>query len=251
MKNIHKINENIYITNDEEIKEGDWVLMFDDLGNLFLCDKPQQYLGIEKGHHLNKGLRKIILTTDQDLIADGIQSIDDEFLEWFVKNPSCEWVKVGKTPKVHFIIKESYKIIIPKEENSIEAKQRAKNYMSLKGALDSQYVDFSNPNADKITSASTTTIKEEPKQETIEEAVEKYANELPKPYNYGINSDKKKGFIEGAKWQAKQNNTSKVNRVEVIQHSEPYNGRAYTNYNVNNVDIQIQDDGKTLKIFLK
>ena len=48
----------------------------------------------------------------------------------------------------------------PKEE----AKQRAKNYMSLKGALDSQYVDFSNPNADKITSASTTTIKEEPKQ---------------------------------------------------------------------------------------
>ena len=48
----------------------------------------------------------------------------------------------------------------PKEE----AKQRAKNYMSLKGALDSQYVDFSNPNADKITSASTTTIKKEPKQ---------------------------------------------------------------------------------------
>ena len=34
----------------------------------------------------------IILTTDQDLIADGIQSIDDEFLEWFVKNPSCEYV---------------------------------------------------------------------------------------------------------------------------------------------------------------
>jgi hypothetical protein len=48
----------------------------------------------------------------------------------------------------------------PKEE----AKQRAANYMSLKGALDSQYVDFSNPNTDKITSASTTTIKEEPKQ---------------------------------------------------------------------------------------
>jgi hypothetical protein len=92
--------------------------------------------------------------------------------------------------------------------------------------------------------------RDEP-QETLEEAAEKYANELPEPYNYGINSDKKKGFIEGAKWQTEQNNTSKVNRVEVIQHSEPYNGRAYTNYNVNNVDIQIQDDGKTLKIFLK
>ena len=38
-------------------------------------------------------------------------------------------------------------------------------------------------------------------KETLEEAAEKYANELPAPYNYGINSDKKKGFIEGAKWQ--------------------------------------------------
>jgi len=44
----------------------------------------------------------------------------------------------------------------------------------------------------------------EPKQETLEEAAEKYANELPEPYNYGINSDKKKGFIEGAKWQQEQ-----------------------------------------------
>jgi len=38
-------------------------------------------------------------------------------------------------------------------------------------------------------------------KETFEESAEKYANELPEPYNYGINLDKKKGFIEGAKWQ--------------------------------------------------
>jgi flavorubredoxin len=37
---------------------------------------------------------KIILTTDGDLIKDGVQSIDDEFLEWFVENPSCEEVEV-------------------------------------------------------------------------------------------------------------------------------------------------------------
>lgn len=43
----------------------------------------------------------------------------------------------------------------------------------------------------------------------------------------------------------------KITRVEVIQHSEPYNGRAYTNYNAKEVEIQYQDDGKTLKIFLK
>ena len=42
-----------------------------------------------------------------------------------------------------------------------------------------------------------------------------------------------------------------VNRVEVIQHSEPYNGRAYTNYNAKDVEVQLQDNNKTLKIFLK
>lgn len=46
-------------------------------------------------------------------------------------------------------------------------------------------------------------------------------------------------------------NTSLVKRVEVIQHSPPYNGRAYTNYNAKDVEIQLQDDGTTLKIFLK
>ena len=39
------------------------------------------------------------------------------------------------------------------------------------------------------------------KQETLEEEAKKYANELPEPYNYGLNTDKKKGFIAGAKWQ--------------------------------------------------
>jgi hypothetical protein len=38
----------------------------------------------------------------------------------------------------------------------------------------------------------------------MEIAAERYANELPEPYNYGINSDKKKGFIEGANWQQEQ-----------------------------------------------
>jgi hypothetical protein len=59
--------------------------------------------------------------------------------------------------------------------------------------------------------------------------------------------------FEGLFQQAKEmeNNTSKVTRVEIIQHSEPYNGRAYTNYNAKDVEIQFQDRGKTLKIFLK
>jgi hypothetical protein len=49
---------------------------------------------------------------------------------------------------------------------------------------------------------------------------------------------------------AKQNKPE-VKRVEVIQHSPPYNGRAYTNYAAKEVEVQYQDGGRTLKIFCK
>jgi hypothetical protein len=45
--------------------------------------------------------------------------------------------------------------------------------------------------------------------------------------------------------------TSKINRVEVIQYSAPYNGRAYTNCDAKDVEIEFQDQGRTIKIFLR
>jgi len=79
---------NIYITNDEKIKEGDWVFYTLALG---FCKTTVGSNGLEQ-----EGIpaKKIILTTDEDLIKDGVQAIDDEFLEWYVKNPSCEEVIV-------------------------------------------------------------------------------------------------------------------------------------------------------------
>jgi hypothetical protein len=129
-------NYKMYITNSEEIKEGDWVItngglrfvtsINNDKSKTFTDDgsiskqSPSPYCYLE--HY-----KKIILTTDQDLIKDGIQAIDDEFLEWFVRNPSCVRVEVEK--ESHIEIEEvsyegdfqnveyiSYKIIIPKEE---------------------------------------------------------------------------------------------------------------------------------------
>jgi Icc-related predicted phosphoesterase len=41
-----------------------------------------------------------------------------------------------------------------------------------------------------------------------------------------------------------------INRVEVIQHSPPYNGRAYTNREAKHIEISLQDNNETLKIFL-
>ncbi len=109
--------QNIYITNDDKIKEGDWHFKNDKM--------------VTKSHIIDDTCKKIILTNNPDLIADGVQSIDNEFLEWFVKNPSCEEVKVetfevedyvgfaGHTsyPTFH----NKYKIIIPKEGTFINS----------------------------------------------------------------------------------------------------------------------------------
>ncbi len=95
-------NQHIYITSDEEIKEC-WVLNT-KRNEVYFC---KDYLGIQPN------CKKIILTTDEALIANGVQAIDDEFLEWFVKNPSCRFVEVS-----HQLHKDEplYKIIIPQEE---------------------------------------------------------------------------------------------------------------------------------------
>ena len=84
---------NIYITSDEEIKEVEkgWLLENNSITkNVCEFDCSNGLGGIYSTD------KKIILTTDPDLIADGVQAIDDEFLEWFVKNPTCEFVNVKK-----------------------------------------------------------------------------------------------------------------------------------------------------------
>ena len=116
MKNIHKINNNIYITSDEEIKEGDWT--FDGENPYKWTEDDVEDCLYNPGSENYKGCKKIILTTDQDLIKDGVQAIDDEFLQWFVKNPSCKRVEVSEdyfkpSNMVYGIDMEPYKIIIP------------------------------------------------------------------------------------------------------------------------------------------
>ena len=108
--------QNIYITSDEEIKMGDWHLVW--LRDKWEVLNYMPSIGYRK-ECLGKEVCKIILTTDQDLIKDGVQAIPDEFLEWFVKNPSCEWVEVeieSKFDRVDGHYHDVWEIIIPKEE---------------------------------------------------------------------------------------------------------------------------------------
>jgi hypothetical protein len=101
------INLNIYITSNEEIKERDWIFNEELEPSVLKCS----------GKGSLRGWNKIILTTDIDLIKDSVQVIDDEFLEWFVSNPSCESVDVEKFRSFKEIYSPyEYMIIIPKEE---------------------------------------------------------------------------------------------------------------------------------------
>jgi len=151
--------QNIYITSDEEIKEGDW------------CYNEYQKTIIKFSIGFGIGLcKKIILTTDQDLIKDGVQAIDDEFLEWFVNNPNCEKVEVVSAKTIPALQLTGnghcwWKITIPKEEPKQETlEEAAKNYIKL------------------------------PLHKDIDEE-ERYYNPNIKSYD---------AFIEGAKWQAEK-----------------------------------------------
>jgi hypothetical protein len=135
-------NQHIYITNDEEIEEGDYAYhkVF-GIGKIVNINKEDCFVTLKRKPTDGSvttpwkrnipDIKKVILTTDQDLIKDGVQAIDDEFLEWFVKNPSCEFVEVidfrdGFYINIETISFPFYKIIFPKEE---EPKQEEINFI--------------------------------------------------------------------------------------------------------------------------
>jgi hypothetical protein len=115
--------QNIYITNSEEIKEGDWCFLdqpleygFPNYQEIFQNKEDSNYL-----NSINNLVKKIILTTDQDLIKDGVQAIDDEFLQWFVGVPFGEIKEVEvefdyNSYKFGKLKSKCNKIIIPQEE---------------------------------------------------------------------------------------------------------------------------------------
>ena len=94
-------NQHLYITSDEEIKD------------CFVINTHTNEVYFLEGYYgMQPRTKKIILTTDQDLIDLGVQSIDDEFLQWYIKNPSCE--------EVDYCNWNEYYKITPKEETKLK-----------------------------------------------------------------------------------------------------------------------------------
>ena len=225
---------NIYITSDEEIK-GYGEVVFDIKNNKVV--KWEHPIATTTPY-----FKKIILSTDQDLIKDGVQAIDDDFLEWFVKNPSCEEVEVKDVFKSSPIgfgnAFDYYKIIIPKEEpkqiksfedvldeslskgkiileelKAINAKQETPEsiiqdiatHLSKTVPETLQHIEEFSKELDKLKS----------KQETLEEAAEKWCEKNNCGYG-GLISD---SFENGAKWQ-QQNSYSEEDLREAFKQGQ-------------------------------
>jgi hypothetical protein len=111
---------NIYITSDEEVTSSCWA--FNVVTNTLY--KTYGGKGFNEKDEKNDW-RKVILTTEELLIKDGVQAIDDQFLEWFVKNPKCEKVVTMKVP---FHDESGYSYLLgipPKEETKQESLEEA------------------------------------------------------------------------------------------------------------------------------
>ena len=127
--------QNIYITNNEKLPYDSTIF---HTGAFYHRDFGGDIHIINKDtHYPNPNFcKRIILTTDESLFKYGVQPIDDEFLEWFVKNPSCESVEVNKEWNEERIIDNkdigdySYKIIIPTEEPKQETLEEAAEKLS-------------------------------------------------------------------------------------------------------------------------
>lgn len=189
-KTINVLTQNIYITSSEEIKEGDW-FYFDD------AEIIAKYIDLKPVEEA----KKIVLTTNQDLVKDGVQAIDDEFLEWFVKNSSCERVEVVLDDTSFVISDIIYKIIIPKEIGfKVENGKRTETFYSKEEpTIEEKYLKDELKKYDGI-DVVVLNKPEEPKQETLEEFAKRIINENHF-YNY---KSLMQLVIMGAKWQQEQ-----------------------------------------------
>jgi hypothetical protein len=199
------VAQHIYITSDELFKENDWVLNT-DTSELYKADADDVLVDKKDIDWYADFNLEVIMTNDPTLISDGVQAIDNDFLKWFVKNPTCEFVEVKRNylsskclkcgfienhdevdtedcPKCHNTTYEHlYKneIIIAQEEQ----KQHLINIMHDDEELG---------------------LYEEPKQETLEEAADKWVFET-NGHKWSNNDDTAGdnygSFIAGANYQA-------------------------------------------------
>jgi hypothetical protein len=200
MKNIHKIGNLIYIISNEKLPYDSSIFA---TGAFYHRDAAKcTHIITKDTFYPNPNFcSRIILTNDESLFKYGVQTIDDEFLEWFVKNPSCESVEIKKAKGK----KNSWgyipiinKIIIPQEE----PKQEGYICPHTKIQCDDECCVSAEDCHITSSLASGMVDCKEPKQETLEEAAERMFALTDDDFKNYILNIQKNTWIAGAKWQA-------------------------------------------------
>lgn len=253
--------QHIYITDpSKELNKGDVFIFNDDaLENELKVVKFITSIGIvcdmEDNTYPIECCDKVVMSTNTSLM--GIDMISSDFIDWFVNNQECESVKLDskyvvsgksilyaelgdwiKSPIIssklyridkaildnieayfkdgYRVYKEKYSVIVP--GNCIEPVSwldKKDSEMNFTKQL-SEY--FENTPIDKIL----TDWKLSASFDEIGPTVSEFEASM---------------------------DTSKVTRLEVIKHPEP--GREYISRGLTQVELQLQDDGRTLKIFTR
>ena len=189
--NLSYTAQNIYITNDEEIREGDWYLGFETNYSKEPKERWVLYNCVSKPN--GDYSEKIILTTDQDLIKDGVQEIPEYFLiHYIVGNNPIEYVEIKEHLESIDTMKINYELIIPKEE----PKERLKKILGTKHPKQEiNLEDIFNEEKKKGVKE----LIDKHKQETLEEALNKFVRTMLLDQSVYIDFLQCAEF--GAKWQ--------------------------------------------------
>lgn len=181
----------IYITSDEEISTDDYYICL--INNDFYKADHEDLLDKDRKHW-----KKIVLTTDPTLIEKGIQKIPNKFLEWFIENPTCEYVEVindgpGFPADIYWInylqIELDFSEVTQDKQTLLTAYNTAGlSYSSILGNVTS--------GIEPIRSNEHLT-----KTESLEEAAKNYGRQNASGY---FVEQKSIAFTDGANWQAKQ-----------------------------------------------
>ncbi len=84
----HYVNQNVYIISDSKFIRDEYIT--DGIEVMKATPKLVDAQGLVGRRNWNK----IIITTDPELIKDGVHPIGEDFLKWFVENPTCIKVEV-------------------------------------------------------------------------------------------------------------------------------------------------------------
>jgi hypothetical protein len=84
----HYVNQNVYITTDSKFVRDEYIT--DGIEVIKATPKLVDAQGLVD----RRDWKKILMTTDPELIKDGVHPIGEEFLQWFVENPTCFKVEV-------------------------------------------------------------------------------------------------------------------------------------------------------------